>query len=64
MLVKHYGNLTPEITIREILPTVGTGNLQVAIYDLTRQMAWLANAKADNETGPSTPTNAPSSSWT
>jgi len=52
MLVKHYGNLTPEITLREILPTVGTGNLQVAIYDLTRQMAWLANAKADGETGP------------
>jgi isopenicillin-N N-acyltransferase like protein len=52
MLVKHYGNLTAEATIREILPTVGTGNLQVAIYDLTRQIAWTSNARANSESGP------------
>ena len=52
MLVKHYGKLTPEITIREILPTVRTGNLQVAVYDLTHMVAWLANAKSWSESGP------------
>ncbi len=52
MLKKHYGQLTGEITIREILPTVGTGNLQVAIYDLTNQIAWIANARAQGEAGP------------
>ncbi|NOY83173.1 MAG: hypothetical protein GXP31_19440 [Kiritimatiellaeota bacterium] len=46
MLVKHYGKLTPELTVREILPTVGTGNLQVAVYDLTNQIVWTANAAA------------------
>lgn len=52
MLVKHYGKLTAEATIREILPTVGTGNLQAAIYDLTNQIAWVANARANHESGP------------
>ncbi len=46
MLVKYYGNLTAEITVREILPTVRTGNLQVAVYDLTNQIVWTANAAA------------------
>ena len=52
MLKKHYGKITAEITIREILPTVGTGNLQTAIYDLTNNIAWIANARANAESGP------------
>jgi hypothetical protein len=52
MLQKHYGNLTGEITLREILPTVRTGNLQVAIYDLTDMVVWTANARAEGESGP------------
>lgn len=46
MLVRNYGKLTPEITIREILPTVKTGSLQVAVYDLTNSVVWTANAAA------------------
>ncbi len=52
MLLKHYGSLTGEVTIREILPTVGTGNLQVCIYDLTNMILWTANARAQKEEGP------------
>jgi len=52
MLKKHYGKLTPEITIREILPTVRTGSLQVAIYDLTHMILYTANARAKDEKGP------------
>ncbi len=52
MLLKYYGQLTAENTIRDILPSVGTGSLQAAIYDLTHQVAWIANARSQVETGP------------
>ncbi len=52
MLRKNYGKLTGEVTVREILPTVRTGSLQVAVYDLTSMTVWTANARGDNETGP------------
>lgn len=52
MLEKNYGKLTGEVTIREILPTVHTGSLQVAVYDLTNMIVWTANARGDKETGP------------
>ncbi len=52
MLVKNYGKLTGEVTVSEILPTVRTGNLQVAVYDLTSMVVWTANARGDNEKGP------------
>jgi len=52
MLTTHYGQLHGEITVREILPSVGTGNLQVAVYDLTNMVVWTANAGANDEAGP------------
>ncbi len=52
MLKKNYGKLTGEVVVREILPTVRTGNLQVAVYDLTSMTVWTANARADQERGP------------
>ncbi|GMV65943.1 MAG: hypothetical protein AMXMBFR75_17400 [Candidatus Hinthialibacteria bacterium] len=52
MLQKHYGKLNGEVVVREILPTVRTGNLQVAVYDLTDMVVWTANARADGEKGP------------
>ncbi len=36
-LTKYYGNITAENTIYGITPIVQTGNLHVAIYDLTDQ---------------------------
>lgn len=51
-LVKHFGKLSGEITVTEILPAVETGNLQAVVYDLTDMKIWVANAKADDESGP------------
>ncbi len=51
-LVEHYGKINAEVTINDILPSVGTGNLQAVVYDLTAMKIWVANARADDETGP------------
>lgn len=51
-LVEHYGKINAEVTINDILPFVRTGNLQAVVYDLTAMKIWVANARADEETGP------------
>ncbi len=51
-LKAHYGNINAAVVIEKILPAVRTGNLQVAVYDLTAQKIWTANARAEGETGP------------
>lgn len=51
-LTKHHGNITVENTIRDVVSIVQTGNLQVAVYDLTKNLAYLSNAKASYESGP------------
>ena len=51
-LVEHYGKINAEITINDILTSVGTGNLQAVVYDLTDMKIWVANARADDESGP------------
>jgi len=51
-LTEHYGNINAEVTINDILPSVKTGNLQTVVYDLTDMKIWVANARADDETGP------------
>ncbi|NLH15039.1 MAG: hypothetical protein GX455_00525 [Phycisphaerae bacterium] len=48
----HYGRINAPVVIENILPTVRTGNLQVAIYDLTALKIWTANARAEGESGP------------
>lgn len=51
-LVEHYGNINAQVTIHDIVTSVGTGNLQTVVYDLTDMKTWIANAKADDESGP------------
>ena len=51
-LAEHYGKINAEITIKDIVTSVGTGDLQTVVYDLTDMYMWVANAKADHETGP------------
>ena len=51
-LKANYGKINAEVVIKDILPRVRTGNLQVAVYDLTAQKVWTANARADGESGP------------
>ena len=52
MLQAHHGNLTAEATIRDVISIVQTGDLHVAVYDLTKGIVYVANAKSDNESGP------------
>ncbi|XP_025105815.1 protein dcd1B-like [Pomacea canaliculata] len=51
-LTLYHGNLTAELLMREVVPIVQTGSLQVAVYNLTSNMVLLANARASYETGP------------
>ncbi len=51
-LVEHYGHINAEVTINDIVTSVGTGDLQTVVYDLTAMKIWVANAKADDESGP------------
>jgi len=50
-LVEHYGHINAEVTINDIVTSVGTGDLQTVVYDLTAMKIWVANAKADDESG-------------
>ena len=51
-LTALHGNLTAENTIRNVVSIVQTGDLHIAIYDLPNEVLYVANAKADYETGP------------
>jgi hypothetical protein len=51
-LVEHYGKINARITIADIVTSVRTGNLQTVVYDLTDMKIWVANARADDESGP------------
>mmetsp|Transcript_13527 Transcript_13527/g.31136 ORF Transcript_13527/g.31136 Transcript_13527/m.31136 type:complete len:438 (+) Transcript_13527:18-1331(+) len=47
----HHGNITAENTIRDIVPITQTGNLHIAVYDLSNSVFYVANARASYETG-------------
>lgn len=51
-MMYQYGQITPESTIRNISSVAKTGDLHVAVYDLTDNLMYVANARASNETGP------------
>jgi isopenicillin-N N-acyltransferase-like protein len=48
----QYGQITPESSIRNITSVSKTGELHVAVYDLTDTVMYVANARGSNETGP------------
>ena len=48
----QYGRVTPESSIRNITSVAKTGDLHVAVYDLTDTILYLSNARGTNETGP------------
>lgn len=51
-IISQYGQITPESSIRNITSVAKTGDLHVAIYDLTEMILYVANARGSNETGP------------
>jgi len=42
LLDKYHGNITAELTIRKIVSGLNSGNLQIAIYDLTYEKVYFA----------------------
>lgn len=51
-IMRHYGSLTPENTIENILPIVQTGDVHAAVYDLTDQQLYVSFLATDNTTVP------------
>eukprot|EP00043_Microstomoeca_roanoka_P004787 m.51843 g.51843 ORF g.51843 m.51843 type:complete len:440 (+) comp12654_c0_seq1:210-1529(+) len=51
-LQKFYGNITAENTISDITAITQTGDLHIAIYDLTDNILHVANARRDGAQGP------------
>jgi isopenicillin-N N-acyltransferase-like protein len=49
---QYYGNITAENTIYGITPIVQTGNLHIAVYDLTDQLMYVSFMQRTNGTGP------------
>jgi len=49
-LTAYYGNISPENTIRNIVPIVQTGDLHVAIYDLTNMQLYVSFARSAGDT--------------
>jgi len=51
-LQRFHGQLTPEVTISDIVSYVGTGDLHVAIYDHATLTMYVATARPDGGAGP------------
>jgi len=51
-LKAYHGTLTPENTVKDVVPIVQTGDLHVVISDLTNMNMFVANARGEDETGP------------
>lgn len=50
---KHYGSLTPENTISDIVPIVQTGDVHSVVYDLTDSVMYVSFARpASGTVGP------------
>ena len=47
-----HGQLTPEVTVKNVVPIVQPGDLHVVISDLTNMKMFVANARGRGESGP------------
>lgn len=48
-----YGNITAQNAIKEVTSIVQTGSLLVTYYDFSNDVLYTANARGENEKGPS-----------
>mmetsp|Transcript_4390 Transcript_4390/g.14261 ORF Transcript_4390/g.14261 Transcript_4390/m.14261 type:complete len:506 (+) Transcript_4390:1-1518(+) len=48
-LQKHYGNITPQVAVHDIVSIVQTGNLHIAIYDLANDVMYVSFAAKDGD---------------
>jgi len=49
-LAQYHGNISAQTTIQYIVPIVQTGDLHIAIYDLTNNQMYVSFARADGDT--------------
>lgn len=42
MLTKNHGIITAEMTVRQIIPSLNSGNLQIAVYDLSNDKVYFS----------------------
>jgi len=49
-LAAYYGNISPAISIKYITSIVQTGDLHIAVYDLTNNQMYVSFARASNDT--------------
>jgi len=52
---RHYGSLTPEVTILDVSSKVQTGNVHEAVFDLTDNLLYVSFEGRDNSTVPGLP---------
>ena len=48
-LSKYHSQITPELTIQNILPTIQSGNLHIGLYDLTANHLYVSFCKKDDD---------------
>lgn len=49
LLQKYHGEITAEKTVQLIVPGLNSGNLQVAVYDLTHNQVFFAFGHVDEK---------------
>jgi isopenicillin-N N-acyltransferase like protein len=49
LLKTYHGGITAEVAIRKIVPGLNSGNLQVAVYDLTNERVYFAYGHIDEQ---------------
>lgn len=47
LLDKNHGQISAELTIKEILPGLNSGNLQAVVYDLSNEWVYVAYGYVD-----------------
>ena len=52
LLAKDHGNITAELTIRKIAPGLNSGNLQIAVYDLSYERIYFSYGTRDENNRP------------
>lgn len=51
-LRKHHGTLTPELAISDVVAVEGSGDVHIAVYDLTEGLFYVSFAAPRSSTGP------------
>jgi len=51
-LKKHWGKLTPEIAIRDVMAVEMSGDVHIAVYDLTQNELFVSFAAPHGTDGP------------